>query len=104
MKSNIILSLIIICTCFSVDVFAQKSTLILEPEAFQNKGGWVVDQQFMDEMGSPFLLAHGLGNPVADAETTFDVDRTGEYFIWVRTRDWVGPWKKTDVPEAKRAS
>ena len=34
---------------------------LLETEAFAEKGGWVVDPQFMDQMGSPFLLAHGLG-------------------------------------------
>jgi len=38
-------------------------TILIEAEAFTNHGGWVVDQQFMDQMGSPFLLAHGLGKP-----------------------------------------
>lgn len=84
--------------------FGQRDVIFLETESFQNKGGWVIDQQFMDEMGSPFLLAHGLGNPVADAETTFEIQLTKEYFIWVRTRDWVGPWKKAGVAEAKKAT
>lgn len=35
------------------------SHLWIEAESFENKGGWVVDQQFMDLMGSPYLMAHG---------------------------------------------
>lgn len=89
---------------FSFTSNGKNDLIFLETESFQNRGGWVVDQQFMDEMGSPFLLAHGLGYPVEDAETNFEVDKTKEYFIWVRTRDWVGPWKKADVSAAKRAS
>ena len=39
---------------------------IVEAEMFQKRGGWVLDQQFMDQVDSPFLLAHGLGKPVED--------------------------------------
>ena len=42
----------------------------VETEQFAVRGGWCLDQQFMDEMGSPYLLAHGMGVPVADAVTT----------------------------------
>ncbi len=80
------------------------STVLVETEHFDRLGGWVVDQQFMDEMGSPFLLAHGLGIPVEDAETTIDFPETGEYRVWVRTRDWVGPWKTESTAPAKKAS
>jgi len=34
-----------------------------------NYGGWILDSQFEHEMGSPYLLAHGVGVPVADATT-----------------------------------
>ncbi|MCF7955405.1 MAG: FAD-dependent oxidoreductase [Phycisphaerae bacterium] len=77
--------------------------VFVECEAFDDTGGWVVDSQFMDEMGSPFLLAHGLGTPVDDAVTTVKFNRKGNYRVWVRTRDWVAPWKKADTPKAKRA-
>jgi hypothetical protein len=43
--------------------------VLIEAEGFANTGGWVVDPQFMDLMGSPYLLAHGLGVPVNDART-----------------------------------
>ena len=61
---------------FSVIARGSEHTVLVEAEAFSDRGGWVVDQQFMDEMGSPFVLAHGLGKPVKDASTvvTFPVD------------------------------
>ena len=42
---------------------ASAGDLLVEAENFDRKGGWVVDQQFMDLMGSPYLLAHGMGRP-----------------------------------------
>ena len=65
----------------------------MEAENFGDTGGWVIDQQFMDQMGSPFLLAHGLGQPVADASTEVDFPVAGTYHVWVRTRDWTAPWR-----------
>src|SRR5690348_9009515 len=40
------------------------ATVLVEAENFRNTGGWLIDPQFMDQMGSPYLLAHGLGVPV----------------------------------------
>jgi hypothetical protein len=39
------------------------STILVEAEDFDNYG-WVLDSQFETLMGSPYLLAHGLGRPV----------------------------------------
>lgn len=75
-----------------------KSQILVEAESFANKGGWVLDQQFMDLMGSPFLMAHGLGNPVADASTTVNFQKAGNYHIFVRTRNWAGHWTDKDAP------
>ncbi len=72
--------------------------LFVEAEMFEEHGGWDLDQQSMDVMGSPFLLAHGLGVPVKDATTTIRVPSAGEYHVWVRTRDWVAPWKVAGAP------
>ena len=55
-------------------------------------GGWVLDQQSMASMGSPYLLAHGLGVPVEDASTTVTSEEGGTYHLWVRTRDWTRTW------------
>lgn len=74
------------------------SVVLVEAEAFEKLGGWVVDQQFMDQMGSPFVLAHGLGVPVEDAATTVEFPASSTYKVWVRTRDWVAPWKAPGAP------
>ena len=70
----------------------RAETVFLECEAFDDLGGWKNDAQFMDQMGSPYLLAHGLGKPVADAKTTFFVRTAGTYDVWVRTKNWTSPW------------
>ena len=76
------------------------SELLVETESFKNKGGWVVDQQFMDLMGSPYLLAHGIGSPVAAASTEVSFPATGIYNVYVRTFNWTSPWRKGKGPGA----
>ena len=76
----------------------RRIPLLLEAEAFEDLGGWVLDQQFMDLMGSPYLLAHGMGVPVADAKTHISFRSSGRRRVWVRTRDWVAPWKAPGAP------
>ncbi len=71
---------------------------LVEAEGFEELGGWVVDPQFMDQMGSPYLLAHGLGVPVKDATTTVAFPAAGTYRVWVRTMDWVARWKAPGQP------
>ena len=75
-----------------------SQNLLLETEQFAELGGWDVDQQSMDVMGSPYLLAHGLGVPVRDAVSTARFPSPGTYRVWVRTRDWVAPWKAPGAP------
>jgi hypothetical protein len=60
-------------------------------ETFKDLGGWVLDTQSLDQMGSAYLLAHGAGVPVEDASTTIEIPRSAKYRVWVRTRDWVHP-------------
>lgn len=72
--------------------------LLAEAEAFPTRGGWVHDSQFMDLMGSPYLLAHGLGRPVADAVTELQIVEAGTFRVWVRTKDWVAQWKAPGAP------
>lgn len=76
----------------------QAKSLFVEAESFDEKGGWVVDQQFMDIMGSPYLLAHGLGKPVKDASTNIVLPQIGTYYIYVRTYNWTSPWKQGKGP------
>jgi hypothetical protein len=73
-------------------------TLFVEAETFENLGGWSLDTAFTQIVGSPYLLAHGLGKPCADATTTVDVPAAGKYRVWVRTKDWVAHWKAPGTP------
>lgn len=99
MNRNILIAIGMWCACVLPAAAAEApGAVLVEAESFENLGGWVVDQQFMDEMGSPFLLAHGLGEPVADAVTTVAVPADGDYRVRVRTRDWVAPWKAPGAP------
>lgn len=61
--------------------------IFIEAESFKNKGGWVVDTTSMENIHSAYLMAHGMGIPVADAFTTFEVQDSGEFYIWALTRD-----------------
>lgn len=73
---------------------AHPKFLLVEAESFQNRGGWVIDPQFIFQMGSSYLLAHGLGKPVANASTTVKFPAPGIYHAWVRTKNWVpGKWE-----------
>lgn len=73
---------------------------LIEAENFAQKGGWAVDQQFMDQMGSPYLIAHGMGTPVSDASTSLTVTEKGTYHIFVRTYNWTSPWSEDEGPGA----
>jgi hypothetical protein len=75
-----------------------QNVILVEAESFMNLGGWVIDQQSIDVMGSSYLLAHGMGIPVSDAETTIHLRKTGTFHVWVRTRDWVAPWDVGGAP------
>lgn len=79
-----------------IQLLAQNHVFV-ETESFQNKGGWVIDQQSFTVLHSSYLMAHGMGRPVKDATTTVKFPKTGKYRMWVRTRDWApfpkGPGK-----------
>jgi hypothetical protein len=77
-----------LCACAETEI---RESIFIEAESFDDWGGWVNDTQFMDQMGSPYLLAHGMGKPVADAKTTFTANG-GKYNVWVRTKNWTSPW------------
>lgn len=70
-----------------------SASVLMDAVSFKNLGGWKVDPQFIEQMGSPYLLAHGMGIPVENASTTFNTPEAGEYQLWVRTKDWCpGKW------------
>lgn len=90
----------ILLTCIAVacSLVAVAEELLIEAESFSQRGGWVLDQQFMDQMGSPYLMAHGMGIPVVDAtaETTFP--RRATYYVYAVTYNWTSPWTDAEGP------
>ena len=76
----------------------RNEELFVEAESFAVKGGWQLDQQFMDVMGSPYLIAHGAGVPVEDACSQVRLPGKGEWHVYVRTYNWVSPWYDGEGP------
>ena len=69
---------------------------LIEAESFSQKGGWVVEQQSMETIHSAYLMAHGMGVPVADAVHTVSVPQAGVYHVWALCRDWTAVWNVKD--------
>ncbi len=92
-----------LCILIVGKAFSQSQ--LIEAESFQEKGGWLVDPQFVEQMGSPYLLAHGLGEPVGNAHTMAEFKSGGNYHVWVRTKNWVpGNWAPPGRFKVKVAS
>ncbi|MGZ4962698.1 MAG: FAD-dependent oxidoreductase [Limisphaerales bacterium] len=89
---------LIVCIRFAACASVRDTSVLVEAESMPHLGGWMIDPQFMDQMGSPYLLAHGLGKPVADASTTVQFPKSGTYHVFVRTKDWVAQWKAPGTP------
>jgi len=98
MKNTKFLSVVMVAVPLCLATSSVAETLLIEAEGFDHAGGWSIDQQFMEQMGSPFLLAHGMGKPVADAVTRVTFDQAGRYRVWVRTWNWNSPWTSQDPP------
>jgi len=87
------LNVILLCALLCVSKAIGQEVLI-EAESFDDPGGWTVDPQFEQQMGSPYLLAHGIGEPVKNASTKVKFESDGAYHVWVRTKNWVpGDWE-----------
>jgi Succinate dehydrogenase/fumarate reductase, flavoprotein subunit len=66
---------------------------------FDNLGDWTVEQQFVLQMGSSYLLAHGIGTPLSkDATTSVNISKKGRYTLWVRTKNWTAFWSDGKTP------
>ena len=90
--ASVLIAAAVAALVLAAGVAAAADEVLVEAESFDHLGGWVIDQQFMDVMGSPYLLAHGLGRPVEAAHTDVTFPKAGTYRLWVRTKDWVpGP-------------
>lgn len=63
--------------------------LWVEAEDFSDYGKWRLDTQFVHKMGSAYLLAGGIGDPIGTASTQIQVPEAGTWRVWVRTRNWL---------------
>jgi len=97
MKIRVYIIVLLVLCIFPIGKI-QAAELLVEAESFTTKGGWKVDQQFMDLMGSPYLLAHGIGKPVEDAFKEVIFPEKGDYYVYVRTYNWTSPWKQGEGP------
>ena len=68
--------------------FAAYASVLVVPAHRFDAGGWKLDAQFLDVVGAPYLLAHGLGNRVMDATAEVEVPEDGDYRVWAYTRNW----------------
>jgi hypothetical protein len=88
--------LFVVFLCAFKPVMGQQ--VLIETESFSDHGGWVLDTQFITQMGSPYMLAHGLGKPVIDSTTEVKFPEPGKYHVYVRTKDWVARWEADGKP------
>ncbi len=87
-----LLSLLVLLGIPAIPSFCQMieyPIIWMEAESFEDAGGWVNDPQFIDIMGSPYLLANGVDEPVEDAVTHLDIPTDGTYQLWVRCKNWL---------------
>lgn len=87
MKKYLLITILFLLSAVPITA-AAGNVIWQEAEQFTSTGKWSNDPQHMDIMGSPYLLATGLGKPVDDAVTTVKVEKKGIYTLWVRCRDW----------------
>lgn len=98
MKKIILLILLTLFVC------GCRRQVLVEAESFAETGGWKIDQQFMDQMGSPYLIAHGMGVPVEDAVTSVRLPSKGKWQVYARTYNWTSPWYDGEGPGCFRIS
>ena len=76
-----------------------SNSVMVLATTFADKGDWTLEQQFVLQMGSSYLFAHGLGTPLAkDAVTEVEVPADGEYTLLVRTKNWTKHWSDGPTP------
>ena len=93
-SGTIIIAALLMTGCSS------KIEAFIDAESLDQRGGWVTDQQAMDILGSPYLLAHGAGVCVEDARGTVQLPENGKWHAWVRSYNWTSPWSDKEGPGA----
>ncbi len=62
--------------------------LWIDATDFDDYGGFILETQFVREMGQPYLLANGTGYPISPSTVKFSVNEGGMYRFYIRTKNW----------------
>ena len=62
--------------------------IYLEAERFADYGGWELESNFINNVGSCYLIAKGFPAPVAPAKTRQSVTASGKYSVFCRCKNW----------------
>jgi hypothetical protein len=89
---------IIVCCC-ALSFPSVAARVPVSPLMFQSNG-WSLDTQFTEAMGSPYLLAHGLGRRVSDAHAKVSLPSSGRWRVWVRAKNWLPEDARADQSDA----
>jgi hypothetical protein len=100
MERSMLKSILSLALVFAWASSVHAESVLIEAEAFSDHGGWTNDTQFtaLPKIGSPYLMAHGMGRPVRPATTHVEIPKGGTWRLLVRTKDWVGDWKAPGTP------
>ena len=62
--------------------------IFIDAVDFDDYGGFILETQFVREMGQPYLMANGVGEEVKPASVEFSVKESGMYRFFIRTKNW----------------
>jgi hypothetical protein len=99
---NPIVAMVSAAWFIALSLAANAATLYVECESFSELGGWVVDPHSMKALGSSYVMAHGIGKPVADAKTTVAVPSADSWRLWRSCRDGGGGLQEERLYTARR--
>ena len=74
------------------------NSVYVAASTFEDKGGWIADPQFMEQMGSSYLIAHGLRTARRRCPDTFHRAAGRHIQSFARTRNWTACWSDRPSP------
>lgn len=61
----------------------------IDAAEFDCRGGFILETQFVREMGQAYLMANSVGEAVEPASVTFHTLETGYHRVHIRTKNWL---------------
>ena len=69
----------------------------IDATEFEDYGGFILETQFVREMGQAYLMANGVGQAVAPATVTFHTAEEGYYRVYIRTKNWLPDYNPDSI-------